>query len=632
MITIMKTNKYILASLLLVSGIALAQKGNLKRVNKLFEMRAYSQASEIYETKERSQTVLQNLADSYYYNTNLQKAIKTYRELFITYGDSIDIEYHFRYAQALKGVRNYKEADKQLSRYFNKPVNTNAFIEAIEKSTPHTFKLKQIDNPNAGSDFGLSFYNDNEVVFASSRNKDNPAYTWNDLPYLDLYRATLNKDGVLENIKPFSEAINTGSHESNAIFTKDGKTMYFNRTNNARKKTEEEKIAHIKIFKAELVDGVWTNVTALPFTSNSYSTEHPALSKDEKTLYYASDMPGTIGSFDIYKVAINDDGTYGEPENLGTTINTKHREQFPFISDYNVLYFSSIGHEGFGGLDVFRSNMVNGTFDKPVNLGSPINSNVDDFAYIVKEKENKGFVSSNRTGYDRIYGFGREENMLSKYQVEGIVQDKNSKELLAGSLVTLFNDAGDVIQDKIVKEDAYYLFKIEPNKRYKVRGTRKAYIPQDVEFSTDSEGKIQHNIYLSLEAFADAEEKVKKDEEGEVKIELDKIFFDFDKSNIREDAAVTLNVLVDLMKKYPTMEVEVSAHTDARGPDEYNLNLSKRRAASTLEYLVSQGIERNRLKSIGYGEMQPLNECVKEGICEDEEYDINRRCEFLILN
>jgi peptidoglycan-associated lipoprotein len=631
MITIMKTNKYILASLLLVSGITLAQKGNLKRVNKLFEMRAYNQAAEIYETKERTQEVLQNLADSYYYNTSLQKAIKTYRELFLEFGDSIDIEYNFRYAQALKGVRNYKEADKQLSRYFNKPINTNAFIEAIEKSTPHTFKLKQIDNPNAGSDFGLSFYNDNEVVFASSRNKDNPAYTWNDLPYLDLYRATLNKDGVLENIKPFSEEINTGSHESNAVFTKDGKTMYFNRTNNARKKTEEEKIAHIKIFKAELVDDVWTNVTALPFTSNSYSTEHPALSKDEKTLYFASDMPGTIGSFDIYKVAINDDGTYGEPENLGTTINTKHREQFPFISDYNVLYFSSIGHEGFGGLDVFRSNMVDGTFDKPVNLGSSINSNVDDFAYLVKEKENKGFVSSNRTGYDRIYGFGREENMLSKYQVEGIVQDKNTKELLAGSLVTLFNEAGNVIQDAIVGEDAYYIFKIEPNKKYKVRGTRKAYIPQDVEFSTDSEGKIQHNIYLSLEAFADAEEKVKKDEEGEVKIELDKIFFDFDKSNIREDAAVTLNVLVDLMKKYPTMEVEVSAHTDARGPDEYNLNLSKRRAASTLEYLVSQGVERNRLKSIGYGEMQPLNECVKEGICEDEEYDINRRCEFLIL-
>jgi outer membrane protein OmpA-like peptidoglycan-associated protein len=418
------------------------------------------------------------------------------------------------------------------------------------------------------------------------------------------------------------------------VFTKDGKTMYFNRTNTTRKKTDEQRIAHIKIYKAELVDGQWTNVTALPFTSNAYSTEHPALSYDEKTLYFASDMPGTLGSFDIFKVAINEDGTYGEPENLGETINTKHREQFPFLSKYNVLYFSSIGHLGYGGLDVFRSNLVNDTFDKPVNLGSTINSPLDDFAYVIREKDNKGFVSSNRTGYDRLFGFKREVNPLTIYQVEGVVQDLNSKELLAGSLVTLFDESDTVIQDTIVGDDAYYIFKIEPNKKYKVRGTRKAYIPQDVEFSTDSKGKVQHDIYLNLESFADAEERVKEKEKGTeqvVQVELDKIFFDFDEAVIREDAANTLNVLVDLMNKYPTMEVEVSAHTDARGPDQYNLELSKRRAASTLEYLVSQGIERNRLKSIGYGEMQPLNKCVKEGICDDREYDINRRCEFTIL-
>jgi len=628
----MKKNIYILASLLLVSGMALAQKGNLKRVNKLFEMRAYTEAAEIYETKERGQQVLQNLADSYYYNTSLQKAIKTYRELFVEYGDSIDIEYHFRYAQALKGVTNYKEADKHLSRYYNKNVNTNAFIETLEKTTPHTFKLKQIENKNSSSDFGLTFYGDDKVAFASARNTENPSYSWNNLPYLDLYTATITKGNVLENITPFSEAINTSSHESNAVFSKDGKTMYFNRTNTSRKKTDAERIAHIKIYKAELVDGNWTNVKALPFTSNSYSTEHPALSKDGKTLYFASDMPGTLGSFDIYKVAINDDETYGEPENLGETVNTKHREQFPFISEFNVLYFSSIGHAGYGGLDVFRTNMVNGNFDKPVNLGSSINSNLDDFSYVVREKTNKGYVSSNRTGYDRLFGFAREENPLTKYQVEGIVQDKNSKELLTGSLVTLFDESGTVIQDTLVGDNAYYIFKIEPNKKYKVRGTRKAYIPQDVEFSTDSKGKVQHDIYLSLESFADAEERVKENEKGNVQVELDKIYFDFDKSNIREDAALTLQVLVDLMKKYPSMEVEVSAHTDARGPDQYNLDLSKRRAASTLEYLVSQGIDRNRLKSIGYGEMQPLNECVKEGICDDEEYDINRRCEFTILN
>ncbi|MBU3820909.1 OmpA family protein [Flavobacteriaceae bacterium XHP0103] len=628
----MNTNKYILAGLLLVSGISLAQKDNSKRVDKLFEMRAYSQAAEIYETKDRTQHVLQNLADSYYYNASLQKAVKTYRELFTTYGDSLDLDYYFRYGQALKGLQNYDEADKYLSIYHKEAINTKAFIEKNTKTTPHVFNLKQVEIGDSYSDFGLSFYGDNKVAFASTRNTESPNYVWNDQPYLDLYSATLSPNGQLENVTPFSDAINTDTHESNAVFTRDGKTMYFNRTNATRKKGDEEKIAHIKIYKAELVDGNWTNVTALPFTSNAYSTEHPALSKDGKTLYFASDMPGTYGSFDIYKVAINEDGTYGEPENLGSTINTKQREQFPFVSDLDVLYFSSIGHEGFGGLDVFRSNMVNGVFDKPVNLGSSINSNLDDFAYVIREKDNKGFVSSNRSGFDRMMAFAREDNILTKYQVEGIVQDKNSKELLTGSLVTLFDDAGNVLQDTLVGDKAYYLFKIEPNKKYKVRGTRKAYIPQDVEFSTDSDGKVQHNIYLSLESFADAEERVKKDDAGESKIELDKIYFDFDKSNIRNDAATTLNVLVDLMTKYPSMEVEVSAHTDAKGNDQYNLDLSKRRAASTLEYLVSKGIERNRLKSIGYGEMQPLNNCTEPNMCTDEEYDVNRRCEFKILN
>ncbi|AUP78906.1 OmpA family protein [Flavivirga eckloniae] len=628
----MKKNIYILASLLLVSGMALAQKGNLKRANKLFEMRSYIEAAEIYEKKERNQEVLQNLADSYYYNANLQKAIKTYRELFVSYGDSIDIEFHFRYAQALKGVKDYKEADFHLSRYYNKKVNTPAFIDALEKTTPHTFKLKQIENTNSSSDFGLVFYGDDKVAFASARNSKNPSYSWNKLPYLDLYKATMTDSGTLQDITPFSDEINTDSHESNATFSKDGKTMYFNRTNSTRTKTDENKIAHIKIFKAELVDGNWTNVTELPFNSNAYSCEHPALSKDGKTLYFASDMPGTIGSFDIYKVTVNEDGTYGEPVNLGNKVNTKHREQFPYISALNVLYFSSDGHLGYGGLDVFRSDMVNVNFNKPINLGGSINSNLDDFSYTIREKNNKGYVSSNRGGYDRLYGFAREENILTKYLVEGIVQDKNTKELLAGSLVTLFDETGTVIQDSLVGEKADYLFKIEPNKKYKIRGTRKAYIPQDVEFSTDSKGKISHNIYLTLEAYTDAEENVKKNERGDVQIQLDKIYFDFDKSNIREDAATTLNVLVDLMKKYPDMEVEVSAHTDARGPDQYNLDLSKNRAAATLEYLVSKGIERNRLKSIGYGEMQPLNKCIKEGICKDEEYDVNRRCEFTIIN
>lgn len=629
----MKKQTYILASLLLVSGIVLAQKSNLKRADKLFEMRSYMQAADIYETNDRTQHVLQNLADSYYYNANLQKAVKTYRELFVNYGDSIDIEFNFRYAQALKGVQDYKEADAHLSKYYNQEINTPAFIAVNEKTTPHTFQLAQLINETGtSSDFGLAFYGEDKVAFASTRNTENPSYSWNNLPYLDLYFATLTNDGKLENITPFSNEINTTSHESNATFSSDGKTMYFNRTNATRTKTEDERIAQIQIFKAEWVDGAWANVTKLPFNSNSFSCEHPSLSKDGKTLYFASDMPGTIGGFDIYKVAVNEDGTYGTPENLGPKINTEHREQFPYISDMDVLYFASDGHLGYGGLDIFRSSSVDGSFDTPVNLGSSVNSNLDDFAFTIREKDNKGFVSSNRSGFDRLYNFARQENPLTKYLVSGIVNDKNSKVPLLGALVTLFDSKGSIVQDVIVGEKADYSFKTEPNKVYKIRAEQKGYISQEFEFYTSGKEKIQQNINFSLEAYKDVEARIKENEKGALQVELDKIYFDFNKSKIRPEAATTLNVLVDLMNKYPLMQIEVSAHTDARGNDRYNLNLSKRRAAATLEYLVSKGIDRNRLKSEGYGETQPLNHCIKPGMCDQAGYEVNRRCEFTILN
>ena len=620
---------FICCAMLSINSIS-AQQERLNRADKFFELKAYAKAAELYEKKEPNQKTLQNLADSYYYNSNMQKAVKTYRALVLTYQDSLDIDYFFRYAQALKGVKNYKLADEYLSKYSNRKVNTISFIEENNKTTPHVFKAKKIDGDSQYNDFGLTFYGENKVAFASTRNQENPDFGWNDLPYLDIYSATLNNE-ALENVMPFSEAINTESHESNPVFTADGKTMYFNRTNSSKTKLDGFRIAQIKIYKAELVDGQWTNVKALPFTSNDYSAEHPSLSKDGSTLYFSSDMPGGLGGFDLYKVAINDDGTYGEPKNLGSTVNTKHREQFPYISDLDVLYFSSDGHLGYGGLDIFRSNTINGQFDKPVNLGNTINANLDDFSFVINEKNDKGYFSSNRSGMDKMYGYDREENILTKYLVEGVVKDKNSDKLLPGATVTLLDDRGNTLQEVVTSTNADYLFKLEPNKKYTVKATLNAYIPQEIEFSTDAQGDISHDILLSLESFADVEERVKQDELGTVMVKLDKIFFDFDKSNIKDEAAQKLDVLVDLMKKYPSMEIEVSAHTDARGRDDYNLNLSQRRAASTLEYIVSKGVERSRLSSIGYGETKPLNKCTRGGICEDEEYDINRRCEFKVL-
>ena len=629
----MKKQIYIFITMMLVSAMISAQNANIKKANKLFNLKAYSEAAGLYEkTDSLTQEALQNLGDCYFYNSEMNKAAETYKKLITTFGIIRDKEAMFRYGQALKGVKDYERSDIVLGNYFGESRDTEAFIDEITKNTPHVFTLSDLKSADIYNDFGVYFYGNDKVTFASDRNTDKPIYSWNNKPYLDLYSATLSDTGEFTNVTPFPPQINTDTHESNAVISKDGKTMYFNRTNSSRIKVDGYKVANIKIYKAELVNDVWTNIKPLPFTSNDYNTEHPTVSKDGRTMYFASDMPGGYGSFDIYKVAINLDGTFGEPINLGPNVNTSQREQFPYISEINVLYYASNGHQGFGGLDVFRSESVNDEFTRALNVGKVVNSNLDDFAYIVNEKKNFGYFTSNRSGKDQNYRFTREENILTKYLVNGIVQDKNSKELLPGSLVTLFDDFGNVLQDTIVKEDAYYIFKIEPNKKYKVRGTRKLYIPYDVEFSTDSQGKISHNIYLMLESYADAEEKVNEKESGVVQVDLEKIFFDFDKWDIRPDAAETLQTLVDLMKKYPEMEVEVSAHTDARGPDEYNLNLSKKRAASTLDYLVSQGIEKERLKSIGYGEMQPLNKCVKEGICTDEEYDINRRCEFTLLN
>lgn len=626
--------KYIVLIIILVgySVSVSAQNMSLKKTNKLFKMKAYAEAAQAYEAQERSQQVLENLADSYYYTWQMQKATKTYRELFLTYSDSLDLELHFRYAEALKGVQNYKEADRFLKKYYNKKINTLATLEENKKTTPHIFKAKPIDNQGSNQDFGMTFYDKNKVAFASARNSSGKNYVWNNTNYLDLYSATITSSGKLTDIKPFPASINTDTHESNATFTNDGKTMYFNRTNIKRTKIEDDKVANIKIYRAEKVgDSTWTNVVALPFNSDLYNVEHPTLSKDEKTLYFASDMPGTIGDFDIYKVAIDADNSYGPPVNLGSQVNTKHREQFPYVSDINTLYFSSNGHLGYGALDVYRSEMVNGNFSKPVNLGNTVNSHLDDFGYSIYEKENKGYFSSNRRGSDELYGFVREENILTKYLVEGLVQDKNNKKLVPGVLVTLLDEMGKVIKDTIVKQNAHYMFKVEPNKKYTLRTKQKLYIPTDVEFSTNSKGKIQQKINLSIESYKDADARIQENKKGDVQINLERIYFDYDKSNIRPDAASILNNLVNIMNQYPQMEVQVSAHTDARAGNDYNLNLSKSRAASTLEYVVSQGINRNRLRSIGYGEEQPLNQCTEEKMCTDQEYEINRRCEFTIL-
>lgn len=609
---------------------------NLKRANHLFEKRAYLNAAELFLNEEpKTQEVLEKLGDCYYFNTKMDQAAPWYKILLQKYEDKVDATYLFRYSQALKGIKNFSEADKWFKKYNDKKqlvaaknLETLPFFESLNAEIKNQYTVQKLSVNSKFSDFGPAYFG-NKVVFASARS-GGKLYVWNNQPYLDLYQADVN-NADLTNVIPFSKTINTKMHESSAVFTKDGKTMYFTRNNveGQKKRSDKNKVTHLKIYKAQFVNNAWANITELPFNGDNYSVEHPALSPDEKQLYFASDMPGTIGSFDIFVVDINADGTYGSPKNLGSKINTAQREQFPFVSSENILYFASDGHFGMGGLDIFKSKISNETFSSPTNLSDVINSNLDDFTFIVDEENGTGYFSSNRNGGmgdDDIYRFIQEKT----YYVQGFVKNKNSSELLPGTLVTLFDDKNNAINEMIVGDDAAYSFEIEKNKNYKIRGSKKLFNPSEIEFSTNEKGNVNKDILLLLESYDDAERAIVTDKD-KTQIKINPIYFDFDKSNIRPDAAIELKNVVDIMKKYPAMVVEIGAHADYRGSDSYNLILSEKRAKSVREYLVSQGISENNIKSVGYGETMPINECTKEKICTEEGYSLNRRCEFLIL-
>ena len=626
----MKTFKiFILLAVLTTGSLCFSQ--SLRKADLLYENRAYVEAAEIYAQLPKTAVNLEKLGDCYYYNSEFEKAYTSYK---LIYDNKDDLElsesFYLKYYDVLKGTRNYDEADEVSTIHLNDPFSTKNFKSILKRIIPYKYKLKSITKDIGGSNFGVSLRGD-KIVFASTQNLKNPNYNWNGKPYLDLYEAkiSLGDTITLDSIIPFEKTINTKKqHESSAVFTKDGKTMYFSRNLKKRIDLDSTKIAVVNIFKAELVDNEWANIEPVSFSSELHSTMHPALNNDETKLYFSSDMPSSLGSFDIFYVDILENNTFGEPVNLGAAINSERREQFPYMSKDSTLYFASNGKYGFGGLDLFSSSIKNAKFLDALNLGESINSEKDDFAFVVVDSLNTGYVSSNRNGVDIIYSFVRIPNER-EYFIEGVVTDKVTGELLPNTTVTLFDEDGNVLSEMIVGEDARYKLKTQPNKSYSLEGFQPKYIPEIDFFDTNDSGNIEFNIELEIESYKDAEEIVTDDEDGNTFIELENIYFDFAKWDIKPQAASTLNVLVSLLKKYPRMEIQLGAHTDSRAGFEFNLDLSQKRARATLEYLVENGISRARLTSKGYGETKPLVPCGDN--CTETEFSINRRCEFLIL-
>ncbi|MFT5249320.1 MAG: outer membrane protein OmpA-like peptidoglycan-associated protein [bacterium] len=499
------------------------------------------------------------------------------------------------------------------------------------------YEIKHLTNANTKySDFGVSYFGDDQVVFASSRkvrSLRNSTWRDNSQPYLNLYRGNIAENGEILDSELFSSEINTRYHEADAVFTSTLKTVYFTRNNYFGRKYKKDNngMNHLKLFRAHIdEDGKWGDIEDMTFNNNLYSVGHPALSSDGKILYFVSDMPGGQGKTDIYYVHLSEDGTYGAPINAGPIVNTMNREMFPFLSKSGILYYSSDGRSGLGGLDVFKSIVSeNGTvYTKPENLGSPINSEMDDFSFTINEKTLTGYFSSNREngkGDDDIYCFKEIPTpVICKQYANGIIRDKGTDVLLPGAIVTLYKD-GIEIEKVTTGNNARFAFTVECESNYKVVGTKENHTEGSEEFVTTVETEFELELTLELKD----EDIVEID--GKDFIKIDPIYFDLDKSFIRPDSSIELEKVIAVMKRYPQMIVYIGSHTDSRNTHKYNEDLSSRRAASSLKYIVSRGIDRPRIYGSGYGETQLVNGCSDGVKCSEDEHQLNRRTEFVII-
>jgi len=611
-----------------------AQDNNTRKADKQFARFQFVKAAESYEKLvekgEATPYVYKQLAESYYNIFNTQEAEKYYAKA-LEYSDEPELIY--RYAQMLKANGKYEASNEQMERFASmRPSDDRA--TAFRKNPNYLPKIleqgKKFNVQNANfnseqSDFGGIMLND-KLYITSARNDNRKTYGWNQEPFLDIYTLDKNSDGSYQSATLVNENINTRYHEGLVSFSPDGKTMYFSRESFFEKDFEKDSLSKTRysqlyLFKATKLGSDWDSVESLSLNSENYSVKNPAVSPDGNTLYFSSNMPGGYGNYDIYKAPINDDGTIGEPVNLGQKVNTEGQEMFPYVSSKNIIYFSSNGHLGLGGLDVFYTKEIDGKMAPIRNVGIPVNSSADDFAFTIDEVKEEGFVSSNREGgqgSDDIYRF-KKLQPLCDVLVTASVIDNDSRNPIEGATVALYDDKGNKMVSKASNADGIAEFIVECEQNTELEVVADGYKSKKMMVSGTNEE--ENKVQVALDPIDDI---IVAD-----KVNLEPIFFEFDKSNITSQAAFELDKLVQIMNKYPDIAIEVAAHTDSRGSEAYNEQLSDRRAKTTVQYVISKGIDESRISGEGKGESEPKVDCGAN--CTKEQHQMNRRSEFTIV-
>lgn len=633
-------------SLLIFANVFAQKNEKMAIANDKFEQFSFIDAREIYldelEKGHKSAVLLKRLGDSYYFNNEYQNAMEWYSELIIKYpGDEYEVDYLFRYAQTLKSINMYDEAEEIMQTfYYRKGIqkeDQEEKEEGLYKKQNRFIQLVPFSYNSRFSDYAPQFGKEGQLLFTSARDSLSSIHEWNKEPFLDIY--------LLENrkVSKVKGKINTKFHESSATFSPSKDTIYFTRTNminNAEGRKKGKKAGHLSIYRAyvEYVGQyVYNRIEELSINSNNYSVGHPAISPDGKKMVFASDMNGGFGSTDLYMADITSKGKLKNIRNLGSQINTFGRETFPSFDKKGNLYFSSDGHEGLGGLDIFLWRYPLFENGELFNLGKPINSEADDFSFIYDSNSKKGYFSSNREGGmggDDIYAFEKTsipvDNCVDHISIEGKVFNGKKFDPIQQTRVSLLDANGNVIEEQVLIQN-YYKFTVACGKSVSIQIRKQGYTTKEIFFAKEAMGNysaIEQNIFL-LKGTSVQQVNFVENNSLKERLSPNPLYFGLNSTELRKEAKLELNSIIAYLTEHSQTKILVNAYTDKRGSTLYNKKLSIKRAEAIKRYMVRNGILYHRILTKGYGENNLAVHCL-DG-CDEKVHQVNRRCEFILF-
>ncbi len=627
-------------------------KKMVKKGDKKYDVGEYEVAIEIYHKalakSDDPGYINFKIGEAYRLSNRIKNALPYYQAA-VKNGYTED-EALYYLGLALKAEQKYDEAgqvfDGLVSNASNSDYNALASkefenVNTIQKilGTKNYFRVKNLTDINTASAEYSPVYNNGELFFTSSR-EGGKIYKATGTAFTKIYRVETQGARVdLLTLKPLDNLINDDdTNDGSVTFSADGRIMIYAKGNNGKKRGTKD----VNLYTTSNRKGQWSQPRMLRINDPDSWDSTPALSADGRTLYFASNREGGFGGTDLYSATRDGRGRWGNVRNMGPDINTHGNEMFPYSSIDGSLYFSSDGHPGFGGLDLFRAERREGKLVVE-NMGSPINSNDDDFGLFLFSPT-KGFFTSNReggNGDDDIYTFVNNDPDLKivNYFLTGTTvtaDDEGNETLLANTLVKLFDKDNNLISEAVTGREGTFSFRVYTEEDYYILGEKPDYLTTRVVFSTVGKSIPKENLT-----------KLVTNTQFTIKIPLDRIvidkaivleniYYDLDEDYIRADAAVELDKLVAILEDNPEIKIELSSHTDSRQTADYNMDLSNRRAQSATQYIIEAGIDPERITAKGYGESQLLisdEEINRLPTIEEQEaaHQRNRRTEFKIL-